>query len=80
MMPQSSCLTCGSQMPLQLLPLHVDGCNGTLIESEYVTPLDDSPIIIEQPVSPTTWKESEWTLLFTVEQLVQRERNYQDLQ
>ncbi|CAL8350446.1 unnamed protein product [Boreogadus saida] len=54
MMPQSSCITCGSQMPLQLLPLHVEGCNGTLIESECETPLDDSPII-EQPVSPTTW-------------------------
>ncbi|CAL8334495.1 unnamed protein product [Arctogadus glacialis] len=53
-MPQSSCITCGSQMPLQLLPLHVEGCNGTLIESECETPLDDSPII-EQPVSPTTW-------------------------
>ncbi|KAK0143540.1 hypothetical protein N1851_018376 [Merluccius polli] len=55
MMPQSSCITCGSQMPLQLLPLHVEGCNGTLIESECETPLDDSPII-EQPVSPTTWQ------------------------
>ncbi|CAL8315343.1 unnamed protein product [Arctogadus glacialis] len=53
-MPQSSCITCGSQRPLQLLPLHVEGCNGTLIESECETPLDDSPII-EQPVSPTTW-------------------------
>ncbi|CAL8302702.1 unnamed protein product, partial [Arctogadus glacialis] len=30
-MPQSSCITCGSQMPLQLLQLHVEGCNGTLI-------------------------------------------------
>lgn len=32
-MPQSKCITCGSQMPLQLLLLHVEGCIGTLTVS-----------------------------------------------
>ncbi|CAL8234015.1 unnamed protein product [Boreogadus saida] len=47
MMPQSSCITCGSQMPLQLLPLHVEGCNGTLIVSCYsnVSPTNEHVIL-----------------------------------
>uniref|UniRef100_A0A9J8DMD7 Uncharacterized protein n=1 Tax=Cyprinus carpio carpio TaxID=630221 RepID=A0A9J8DMD7_CYPCA len=36
-MPQSKCITCGSQMPLQLLPLHVEGCNGALTVSCITT-------------------------------------------
>lgn len=27
-MPQSCCISCGSEMPLQMLPLHVEGCDG----------------------------------------------------
>jgi len=34
-MPQSTCITCGSQMPLQLLPLHVEECNDILTVSCY---------------------------------------------
>ncbi|CAL8252422.1 unnamed protein product [Boreogadus saida] len=47
MMPQSSCITCGSQMPWQLLPLHVEGCNGTLIVSCYsnVSPTNEHVIL-----------------------------------
>lgn len=26
-MPKANCMKCGSLMPLQLLPLHVEGCN-----------------------------------------------------
>lgn len=26
-MPKANCMKCGSQMPLQLLSLHVEGCN-----------------------------------------------------
>uniref|UniRef100_A0A8C1TU23 Uncharacterized protein n=1 Tax=Cyprinus carpio TaxID=7962 RepID=A0A8C1TU23_CYPCA len=52
-MPQSKCITCGSQMPLQLLPLHVEGCNGTLTESESGTCLDEDCSVLEQPVPST---------------------------
>ena len=34
-MPQSQCMTCGTKMPLQLLPLHVEGCNGTTTVSYH---------------------------------------------
>ncbi|XP_034068865.1 uncharacterized protein LOC117544148 isoform X1 [Gymnodraco acuticeps] len=50
-MPQSTCITCGSQMPLQLLPLHVEECNDILTESESGTSLDE---VIEQPNPPNT--------------------------
>ncbi|XP_039682409.1 uncharacterized protein LOC120575649 [Perca fluviatilis] len=52
-MPQSKCITCGSQMPLQLLPLHVEECNGTLTESESGTCLDEDCSVLEQPVPST---------------------------
>ncbi|XP_038554096.1 uncharacterized protein LOC119887344 isoform X2 [Micropterus salmoides] len=52
-MPQSKCITCGSQMPLQLLPLHVEGCNGAVTESESGTCLDEECSVLEQPVSST---------------------------
>ncbi|XP_035987592.1 uncharacterized protein LOC118560566 isoform X2 [Fundulus heteroclitus] len=48
-MPQSKCITCGTQMPLQLLPLHVEECNGTLTESAAGTPIEDCSVL-EQPV------------------------------
>lgn len=56
-MPQSQCITCGSQMPLQLLPLHVEGCRGTLPESESGPCLDEDCSVIEQPVPCTTGME-----------------------
>ena len=34
-MPQSTCITCGSEMPLQLLPLHVGQCSGTITVRLY---------------------------------------------
>ncbi|XP_013884304.1 uncharacterized protein LOC106532729, partial [Austrofundulus limnaeus] len=52
-MPQSKCITCGSQMPLQLLLLHVEGCNGTLTESESATCADEDSFVGEQPVPST---------------------------
>lgn len=73
-MPQSQCITCGSQMPLQLLPLHVEGCRGTLPESESGPCLDEDCSVIEQPVPCTTGMEESlevidviyycWFLLF----------------
>lgn len=32
-MPQSCCISCGSEMPLQRLPLHVEGCDGKVTVS-----------------------------------------------
>ncbi|XP_046901646.1 uncharacterized protein LOC124484669 isoform X1 [Hypomesus transpacificus] len=53
-MPQSTCITCGSEMPLQLLPLHVGQCSGTITGNTPGASLDEDCHVIDQPVEPTT--------------------------
>ncbi|XP_061582133.1 uncharacterized protein LOC133447318 isoform X3 [Cololabis saira] len=52
-MPQSKCIACGSQMPLQLLPLHVEGCDGSSAENESGTCMDEDSSVHENPVPST---------------------------
>ncbi|XP_046891191.1 tripartite motif-containing protein 16-like isoform X2 [Hypomesus transpacificus] len=53
-MPQSTCITCGSEMPLQLLPLHVGQCSGTITNNTPGASLDEDCHVIDQPVELTT--------------------------
>ncbi|KAL7396910.1 hypothetical protein ABVT39_013480 [Epinephelus coioides] len=49
-MPQATCISCEKQITSQMLPLHVEGCNGTLNESESETCCgDEDCLVLEQP-------------------------------